>query len=91
MWLYEGSAAWHFVTLPRDLGLEIQAATASAGKRFGTVKVTVMAGRTRWKTSLFRDNARGSYVLPLKAAVREKEQMRAGETIEFVLIVEPSA
>jgi len=47
-----------------------------------------MIGRTRWKTSIFRDRKREAYLLPVKAAVRSKEQLREGEPAEVYLTVE---
>jgi Domain of unknown function (DUF1905) len=41
------------------------------------VRVTI--GESTWKTSIFPDSTRGSYVLPIKRAVRTAEALNAGD------------
>lgn len=87
VWRHDGPAAWHFVTLPADLADELRARTAGAGRPFGTVPVRVTVGATTWSTSLFADTARGSYVLPLKAAVRRRLGVGDGDEVDVMLSV----
>jgi hypothetical protein len=56
------------------------------GKRrgFGSVKVTVVLGQSRWQTSLF-PNKDGSWFLPIKKPVRVAEGFDFGDTIDVVL------
>ena len=91
VWVYEGEAAWYFVTLPRGVAAEVRECIAGTTKPFGSVKVSATLGTTRWKTSLFPDKKSNSYVLPIKAAVRQKEQVHAGMTVEVFLLVNPAA
>lgn len=88
LWLYDGNAAWHFLTLPKAVSARIKALTAGTGKAFGSVRVTATIGHTRWKTSLFPDNKAGAYLLPVKASVRAREQLRAGDTVELSLLAD---
>ena len=44
-------------------------------------------GSTTWRTSLFPARDGGPYHLPLKRAVRESENLEAGEWGEFALVV----
>jgi hypothetical protein len=72
VWIYPGKAAWYFVTLPEDIAAEIKFFT---GKKigFGTIRVFARIGNTSWKTSIFPDSKSNSYLLPIKADVRKKE------------------
>ena len=56
------------------------------GKRrgFGSVKVTVTLGGSRWQTSLF-PNKDGSWFLPIKKPVRVAETLEDGDEIEVEL------
>ena len=56
------------------------------GKRrgFGSVKVTVTLGESRWQTSLF-PNKDGSWFLPIKKPVRVAEGLLEGEEVEVEL------
>lgn len=84
VWLYPGaSASWHFVTLTKKIGQEIREAHGKKAKGFGSLPVEVTVGISTWKTSIFPDRLSGSYLLPLKAAVRKKEYVEVGEPITF--------
>jgi hypothetical protein len=87
VWVYEGDMPWHFVTLPRAVAAEIRQATSGRRKAFGTVKVSVTLGGSRWTTSLFATNELDSYVLPVKGSVRQREQVQAGMTVEILLVL----
>jgi hypothetical protein len=39
-------------------------------------------GKTSWETSLFADQKRKAFVLPVKADVRRKEKIKPGAMIE---------
>jgi hypothetical protein len=88
LWEYEGQGSWHFVTLPRKVAAEIRDHTEGRRKVGGTVKVEVRVGDSRWQTSLFYDTKRQSFLLPVKASVRLKEQLAKGMTVEVDLVVE---
>ncbi len=72
LWRYEGEAPWHFVTLPEDVADDLD---ELVGERpgFGSVPVEVTVGSSTWKTSVFPDAKTGSFVLPIKRAIRERE------------------
>jgi Domain of unknown function (DUF1905) len=88
VWRWQGAApaAWHFITLPDDVAGQIK---FMIGKRqgFGSVKVKVLIGETSWKTSLFPDKKSGSFLLPIKAEVRNAEALVAGKTAKVRLTV----
>ena len=56
---------------------------------FGSVRVQVRIGETEWATSLFPDNSLGSYVLPVKRSVRDRELLAVGDvtvvTVRLIL------
>jgi hypothetical protein len=84
IWLAQAEAAWHFVTLPAELADEVRARTA--GRRpFNSVPVRATLGSTAWETSIFADRRSGSYLLPVKAAVRDREDVGAGDCISVTL------
>ena len=86
LWLWQGDAAWHFVTVPADVSDEIEGRTAVAERRgFGSVRVRVTIGTTSWTTSVFPDKQREAYVLPVKKDVRTKEGLAAGDRTSVVL------
>jgi hypothetical protein len=87
VWLYPGKAAWHFVTLPKKESDTIKELFGDMKHGWGSVPVTVTVGETSWDTSIFPDKKAGAYLLPLKAEVRKKEEIREGDALVFVIKV----
>ena len=87
LWLYEGEAAWHFITVPAAISDQIEAATTGTRRGFGAVRVRVTIGATTWSTSVFPDTKRQAYVLPVKKDVRRREDLVAGTQVSVVLTI----
>ena len=90
LWLWHSKDAWIFITLPKEAAEEIRFFHAGKGKSqrgFGSVRVKVNCGGSEWRTSIFPDSRSGSYVLPVKAAIRKAEGISAGDTVPFRLSV----
>jgi hypothetical protein len=51
---------------------------------FGSVKVSVQVGGSRWQTSLFPQKT-GGWFLPIKKPVRLAEGLEEGDPVEIVL------
>ncbi|HEC08124.1 MAG TPA: DUF1905 domain-containing protein [Acidimicrobiales bacterium] len=79
---WEGQGAWFFVTLPRDLAEDIRDLELPR-RGFGSVKVKVRTGGSEWQTSLFPDRKSGSYLLPVKKAIRRAEGIDEGDLVDF--------
>ncbi|AUX79691.1 MULTISPECIES: DUF1905 domain-containing protein [Sinorhizobium] len=85
LWLYPGKGGWHFVTLPAEIARQIKF-LAERGKRgWGSEAVIARTGKTDWTTSIFPDKASGSFLLPVKAEVRQREKLAAGQTMRIKL------
>lgn len=87
-WLWQGKGAWHFITLPQDKSEEIKFFNDNHfGKRrgWGSVRVSVNIGGTLWDTSIFPESKSGAYILPIKAEVRKKQKIAAGDEIRVSL------
>ena len=87
VWRHDGEAAWYFLTLPFDVADDIEERHGRTTGGFGSVRVRVRIGATEWSTSLFPDNKRKSYVLPVKAAVRKAEHLADGTSARVALTV----
>jgi hypothetical protein len=86
LWEWTGKAAWFFATLPAEDAEDIREMVPER-RGFGSVRVEVELGESVWHTSIFPDSSSGSYVLPIKRAVREKEGVDAGDTVDVTLRV----
>ena len=80
--------AWYFAYVDKKLSGELKEKYAAKAGGFGSLKVEVTLGKTKWKTSIFPDKQSGTYLLPLKAAVRNAEGIDEGDAITFSLNVQ---
>lgn len=89
LWAWQGPASWVFLSLPAELADAVKVAgflaLSSPKPGWKLVPVTVEAGRERWDTSLFPDKETGSYILPVKAAIRRKLGVSAGDRLTLTL------
>jgi hypothetical protein len=89
LWIWDARRAdtWTYVNLPTD-SEEIRDLTSGDRRGFGWLRVRVTVGGSFWKTSIFPDSVRSSYVLPIKRAVRTAEALDAGDiatiTVELI-------
>ena len=87
LWRWEGPSAWHFVSLPEEVSDEIEDAPVDR-RGFGSVRVVVSVGSSSWSTSIFPDRGRGTFLLPVKRQVREREGLAEGDVVPIVLTLE---
>ncbi|EKD58236.1 MAG: hypothetical protein ACD_56C00167G0004 [uncultured bacterium] len=84
--LYEGkSRVWHMIFLPKGLSRDLKKFFAEMTGGFGSLPVEVTIGKTTWKTSIFPENKKGAFLLLLKAEVRKKENIKAGDMKHLLL------
>lgn len=83
IWLYPGMSAWHFITVPEKQSKEIQKVFAGKTRGWGSLPVEVTLGKTSWSTSIFPDKKSGTYLLPLKLQIRQKEHIAHGDMVTF--------
>ena len=87
LWEYQTTqVTWVFVTLPIEAADELRFMTRSLPKvGFGTIKVRVTLGSDQWLTSVFPDKSSGSYLLPIKAQIRNNQGLVVGDRCTLVL------
>jgi len=85
LWLWSGGqASWHFLTVPEEQAGEIRAESLARRGGFGSVRVEARIGDVTWRTSVFPQKA-GGYILPVKAEVRRRAGIGAGDKVTFEL------
>ena len=80
------AGAWSFVTLPPDVADAVREG-AGEPRGFGSVRVRAEVGTTAWDTSVFPDKESGSFVLPVKKAVRVAAGVEEGDELTVTLAV----
>jgi len=81
LWQYPGADGWHFVSVPAEISDDITDITHHIRRGFGSVRVAVTVGGTTWQTSIFPDRKTGTYMLPMKKAVRTAEHLLTGSDV----------
>lgn len=81
-WQSETATAWYFLSLPEAISQEIKFFCPRKGPGFGAVRVEVVIGTSKWRTSLFPSKEQGVYLLPVKAAVRRAEKFDDGDAVQ---------
>lgn len=84
----DSPGSWCFVTLPLDVADEVRQ-RAGEPRGFGSVRVRAEVGSTTWDTSVFPDAESGSFVLPVKQAVRRAAGVEEGDDLTVTLSVRP--
>lgn len=81
LWLWPSEkTSWHFLTLPLEAAQSLRFLPCAG---FGSIKVEVQLGTSRWQTSVFPSKEKDSYILPVKASVRKKENLEAGDQVHL--------
>lgn len=82
LWLWDArqGESWTFVALPAEESEDVRELLGSAPRRgFGSLRVRATVGTSSWTTSIFPDSTRGTYVLPVKRAIRKAESLDVGD------------
>jgi hypothetical protein len=85
VWFWRGPSPFHFVTVPEEESAELRAVSSLVTYGWGVIPVTARIGNTTWTTSLFPKN--DAYLVPLRASVREAEDIELGDRVDVVLEV----
>jgi hypothetical protein len=78
--VYAGMGAWQFAIINKATTKKIKTIVAGQTKGWHSVKVRATINKVTWDTSIFPSKD-GMYYLPLKAEVRKKADIDAGDTV----------
>jgi hypothetical protein len=82
---WRGPAPWYFVTVPSEQSRDLKAISGLVTYGWGVIPVHVQIGKTEWTTSLFPKD--GRYLVPIKASVRQAENLEEGDEVTIRLEV----
>jgi hypothetical protein len=85
IWYWRGPAPWFFVTVPDKQCDDLRAISGFVTYGWGMIPARVRIGKTEWTTSLFPKNR--SYIVPIKASVRNAEDLEEGDNVTLQLEV----
>jgi hypothetical protein len=84
-WQHQGPGGWYFVSLPVKLSNEIRTVFKMDEEGWGRLKAIAKIGSTEWQTAIWFDSKKKTYLLPLKADIRKKEQLVVDKLVSFTL------
>jgi len=87
IWVFH-TGNWHCVTLPTAFTDGIKALRGPKPAGWGSVRVRAELGGSVWRTSIFPDSKSGAFLLPIKAEVRKREGVAAGDTVSIAVEIE---
>jgi hypothetical protein len=85
VWRHASPGGWCFVSLPESMAREIRALLKSQEEGWGRLKATAEVGETQWKTAIWFDSKRNTYLLPLKSDIRKFENLITGKIIDVTI------
>ncbi len=87
---YSSSAdmcGWTFVSLPKEMSIEIRDNFKWLEEGWGRMKVTAKVGSSEWQTAIWFDTKQDTYLLPLKAKIRKKENIVIDKDMKIMIWV----
>ena len=78
---------WMLVLLPKKLSFEIRKLFKELEEGWGRMKVTAQIGKSEWRTAIWFDTKQGTYLLPIKAEIRKKEQIVKDQVVNIVIMI----
>jgi len=84
---WRGPAPFFYAPLPADAAEEVRRVSKLVSYGWGVIPVEVTIGGVSFTTSLFPKD--GTYLVPLKDAVRKPSGITAGDTVHIELTLKP--
>jgi hypothetical protein len=85
LWRWSGEGgSWHFLSIPEEISGEIRAQSLLRRGGFGSLRVEASVHDVTWRTSVFPQKS-GGYILPVKADVRRRANVGAGDEVDLTL------
>lgn len=78
---------WTFVSLPKEISKKIRDNFKCLEEGWGRMKVTASIGNSVWQTAIWFDTKQDTYLLPLKAEIRKKENIILDKKIKIIIWV----
>ena len=78
---------WFFVSLPKELSVEIRNNFKMLEGGWGRLKVVAKVGTSEWDTSIWFDTKEDTYLLSLNAKIRKSENISIDSAINVEITI----
>jgi len=86
VWEWRGPAPFFFASVPTEVNEPIKEMARAITYGWGAIPVTVTIDEVQWTTSIFPKD--GTYIVPLKAAMRAKHNIIKDSLLSLSLQIE---
>lgn len=83
MWQHNAPGGWYFVSLPMVISKEIREHLKWQEEGWGRMKAAAKIGVVRWDTAIWFDTKADTYILPLKAEIRKKTNLKVDHNFQM--------
>ena len=80
--LWPANEKFYLLAMPKELSQDIFEISDGLTNGWGSLKVEARIGTTVWRTSIFPDKKNGTFELPLKLLVRQKNDLKVGSIVQ---------
>jgi hypothetical protein len=87
VWKHSATGGWYFVSLPIELSREIRQNIKWQEEGWGRMKAKAKNKEILWDTAIWYDTKLKTYILPLKAEIRQKEKIEIGKILDIEIIL----
>ena len=87
IWKRGTTGGWHFISLPISITTEIRTQNQWMEEGWGRLKTTAKIQDLEWVTAIWYDTKHATYLLPVKASVRQKLKLQIDDNIKVSLSV----
>lgn len=87
IWKDNIPGGWVFVSLPKAISKEIRANLKWQEEGWGRLKASARIGKVEWETAIWYDTKVNTYLLPLKAKIRNKARLTLDKTVTIDLSI----
>ena len=87
VWKHDSDGGWHFVSLPEDISSDIRMHLKHFEEGWGRLKAKALLKESTWDTAIWFDTKRNTYLLPIKANIRRKFNVKAGDQLNLTITV----
>ncbi|HEY3387521.1 MAG TPA: DUF1905 domain-containing protein [Saprospiraceae bacterium] len=84
-WQHASPGGWCFVSMPIHMAKEIRDLLKSEEEGWGRLKAKAQIGKSDWDTAIWFDSKMKTYLLPLKAEIRKRENINNGQIIQITV------
>ena len=87
VWKHSGQSGWYFITVPKDISAEIRTHSKWQEEGWGRLNIQATIHQTHWQSAIWFDTKHDSYLLPIKAEIRRKYDIKEGDDVVMTMVL----